>query len=353
MVLPIADIIFAHTPQDAQQLGTALLHPDGYDWFMENYISIYYNRNYHLRAWEGFTVARSFGVCPFIIHNNISKKNLFAINSNIIEVLSKLLGQGNYITLLINMFYIRNYMNHYHQVRHPHHIFLTGYDRDRHIFIAADFFRTKMTYEECDAEELRTAITNCELDQLDAYDTSMDYFVLQEYMHNIEFFTINSDIRFEFSPKRLMAQLCHFGDSQAPYDISYLPYGFDVNEYYWGFSIYQAIAHDISTNFSQTGYLKRPMYMLNMHHRIMQKRLVYLLNKNLLKSSSELVQMNELLCKKSQLLLNIAIKHEITRGKSSILTREAKILDFIRLLQDEEQLHKTFNMQLLDNLIIH
>lgn len=303
MILPITDITFAHTPLDAQQLSTILTHKDGRSWLYEHYIDLYFSKDYIKRPWEGFLDARKPSLCPFVIHNSIQKRNLMSLNQNVLETVCRLIDLGNYILIPVNQYYIKNYLRQYKKQKSPHHLFIFGFNKEQRRYKIADFFSTNFSYEECSQKELLESIQNCNINDLEPFDNFLEERIFEEYLENINFFSINHSISYTFNREGFKQRITKFLDSQPPSGEDYIPFGFRTDDYYWGMSIFEGIGKAIIPCFELNRYFTRPVYMIYMFSRILNERIVFMARNNEFAFLLKLIERSNLLVKKVEFFI--------------------------------------------------
>ncbi|SDE61386.1 hypothetical protein SAMN02799630_05920 [Paenibacillus sp. UNCCL117] len=114
-------------------------YPESKPWILSNYIQIssttQLNQELFFDFWPSSDI---FFQCPFVYNQILKRETAEFFNTSIIDFLTKCIDMNNYIFGIFDEYYIST-CESFNKRKHPHELFIFGYDRNLQAFEIADF----------------------------------------------------------------------------------------------------------------------------------------------------------------------------------------------------------------------
>lgn len=304
----------------AYQLSVILNHPKAIEWVYCNYIHLYFNEddpvnpirffymdltNRHDRLWDTKN--------PFLDYQIVHKDMLRAFNINIVDFLTEMLKLENYVYLYLNEEKINSRV-HTGSLRLHVNMFY-GVDCEKKIFNIVGY--------DANGFYNKNEVSFSEVEK--AFEEEYRHFYNDKNM--IYIFQLNkNEIEYNLDIYAVITQLKEFLNSLDPTRrfSEYVNVNKDLT---FGLDVYKK--YIVYLNNEQNKKAKpniKPMYNLWEHKKLMNERLKYFVNKNLITRTNRGIQEYKELEKEFRIMVNILIRIKI-KGKYADYNKVINMLE--------------------------
>jgi len=342
---------FYHTPETVAQVSSILTHVDGYQWLLNNYLTVYFHKTNTHAIIEGFFDADKMWDCPFIEYSSVFRNDLLLLNNNIISYFKELIYNGNYINLLINHFYVKG-SSIYKKKNLGHTALLSGYDENSKSFLYSDFsalHHNEYRFFNIDENNLLKSVINCNPENFDYNDSLFAPQFQKKYFEHIQYFKINHEIKYKFNINSFLEQLRCYLSGEPPKQFTFFPCGFYVDNAVWGINILESFLEYLERAvFMHYGWkeIRRFISFLGNIRKLMNLRIEFLKDKYDLENydlhkerNNNLSELQDILLK--AVIINIIRKEDINQENTS---------HFISILKEYYEKEKIFLYELISSI---
>ena len=336
-LLDIHKPLVAHNPASAYLLSVVGNTADEYSWVMSNFVNLRFDKFLNM---DDFYRVDMWYNCPFIYENSFSRQYLRDVNTDIVKFATEAIDLGYYLYLYINTRYILIYGS---TSDYDHNPLIYGYDSNKRIFYLCDFFtNTGLSFGTCSFDELSDGFAHLG----DIKDNPFYRYALYRLIKKKEEF-----IDYSFNVLDFKAKLKDYLEATNMLSSCYYPFHtndlesfqMDHNPYDFAFGLdfYDAMDSALTSRILR----HRPLHLLYCHKLLMQRRLRYLKDHNLIKNYERLQHTCDKLVDSTLILRNKYLK-VLVSGKRDVFEYH----DYSDALKNLKEMDKAFTQELLDDI---
>ncbi|KOR76748.1 hypothetical protein [Paenibacillus solani] len=291
------------------------IHEDYMNWIYENYIQ--------LSSFKNITDRVNLTWIEYIFLNDYYHNNPFVeveilsegiVTESIVEWIIDHINQHQYIGICVDRFYIHEHVNY--KLDHlPHGLLIYGYDLDRQVFYAADFFKRIYSCKEIPINQLvegYTAATNEPKVMMFSYKDNIKYGLnVQRVFQALEDYYTSNDhhMKVEYSLQQS------------------IPKTFGLDTYRVLKQLYEVTAIEMIR------LDIRPLHTLYEHKKRMTSLLEHLSRSGMVEIDPNWIQGYKELLRTSESIRNLFIKCELTRDQQYL----ARIIQWLEWISERER----------------
>lgn len=280
--------------------GIGVSDKDMLAWLAANYIMVQKGPD-NLDFSTGYEILTSLENCPMLeclcVPLIIAEKRY----ADIIDLIKEMTDAEMYLYLCVDEYSISAYDN-YGKNHIQHTLLIYGYDNEKQIVYAADFFKNrKYAFEEVSFEEIKNA---CDLRQ-------------ENFLGGIRLLRRRPYYVNRFNLKRMQKNIEKYITGQPPeeFDVNndYIRVCFNRSPMLYGINIYDGIIADIDKN----DYVNiKDYFFIKQHFEVILKLYIYLAKAHMLKSFDVYADALYNSCDRAEMLLNMALMYNVTRREN-------------------------------------
>lgn len=321
--LLITDPFITTYTQHAHLLSILSGHERLQPWIFSNYIQLYINRDY-IHNWGDFYFPCSYDLrpsdtCPWIHSQKIDRGLINRRWDSVTDFIIENINENNYIQIMVNCYYISVHERYKNENR-MHDLFIYGYDLEREVLYASDFFnKGKYSNKEITFTDFNKAYSE--------YDSAINH----DYLFGLVYmYRLNSDCNYIFNIQNIINSIDSYLTCRIPeyWDIFNRE---DLYRIVFGREIYATLKNylqrEIFTN--ESGFERRPFHLLYDHKKMMSLRIKFLYEQGVL---DETIASNNIFRELEELARNIIyllIKYQVSRKKSIVTDKIPSLLNEI------------------------
>ncbi|AJS57217.1 hypothetical protein [Paenibacillus sp. IHBB 10380] len=318
--LPMFNPTIQTYPKHAHITSILAKHNNFNEWLFNNHIQIFCltyngetNHDTYLDTYE--PLHRVY--YPLLEMQSMSKDLLKANNIDTCDFIVNCINSGYYIYLSVDTYYIPTYSSKEHST---HDLFLFGYDSDRKVFHAADFFNSHYTHEDIGFDSMKLAV--------ESLGTGLNDF------KDVQLLKINEkpiNPLYSLDVEHLKNNLHDYlyeKDTSYRYKEFEGPFSKDDNRT-WGLGVYNTLLKVLKEEIIPSVTL-RSIHALYEHKKLMKMRVKFLIENNFIKSHSDLIDCFEKVEHDALIIRNVLLKsmhNNKHNDKVSILLEQLRISD--------------------------
>lgn len=328
-ILPLCESPIKVYSNYAYILSVLLSNEEAKNWFYSNFIQVKYirdtdNRQQFIFNYSIGNLTKYFYNIPYLEIRSMKREFMLKVCNNIIEFLCQAIEEGYYIMTIVDEYYLPPRMA-YKNRHYKHLIMLYGYNSKRECFYSMGY--NGGNYEESilNFEEMFTAITSDEGNNVEIRDDFCMLYRLQEKdkikyrQENYNYFPYKLNLKLiRRSLKEYLDSKCSDEHFSAFYEIPH------NSEY--GILYYEAMIEYIE-NYIEGKY-QGDVYAVAFHgmmeHKtVMVQRLRYLQEEGYVSGIVDVIDMYENLTAKAVIIRNLLLKYNIIKKKDLLIRVKA------------------------------
>lgn len=248
--------------------------------------------------------------CPALQYERLDRKIIVHKWGNYLSFIKDVINEEYYVYLCVKTSCIREYSH----MNAPHDMMIYGYDDDKQIVYAADFFNQKYTFSIVPYNELENALEYSDR-------TYTHYWVFHD---DIIMMKANYDDNNIFLPRRVKESLLDYINS-APSKYIYTRIRentpSEMDKYLFGKDCYKILYSHLNYNLSTNdliGTWKHSFHLMSEHKKIMCERIKYMGNNGYLLNWEEYFEKITLLANEQKICENLYIKYVVAKQKKEL-----------------------------------
>lgn len=271
-------------------------------WLTNNYVQIQKGiDNYDFSS--GYDILPITENCPMLIHSLVPFEFIDSNYDNVIDFIVYSIELDNYIYMEVDEFYISEYDN-YNKNHYNHTILIYGYDYERKIVFAADFFkRRKYNFCEISFEQINQAYTYRNSTFLDGIK------LLKKRKEG--YFKYNFDENYFKSC--IEAYINSYGIEKYNKTTDYVRVYFERKEMLYGLNTYNGLIDDVKEKFPLN---ITEFFCLYSHFEAIIKIIILLQNEHRITNCGRILDLALNLKKQSEICLKLVMKYNILRNRT-------------------------------------
>lgn len=271
--------------------------------------------------------------CPALKVFSLPTYSILENKIDIIEVIKYFIGKGAYIQLYVN----RNFLSNHIDGHVSHSAFIYGYDDERQIVYASDFFmsgayKTTGTFP---YKELRLAFENAQIDYL------QDEGIYYEHDRHDEvcIITYNKHFNYHFQVEKFIDDIrfyLHYDEYKLNYTPIFKEMRSDNYTCGWDFEGYRLYSHYIHMALQENRILDyRPFCNLRDHKLALEFKIKYLWETGTLESK-DILEETVGIVKDANILLNLVLKYNLCVRRQREDFSKGEIANYLLHLEKKE-----------------
>lgn len=291
-------------------------------WIYNNFIQITYAHTWGIFAFENHV--RLLSNCPGISYYEIPRIVVdYKWDKKVENLIIEALEMDYYVYIYVDRYYIKQ-SSSYQKYCSPHEVLICGYDLSKRTFTIAD-----------NLENGKFVVTECTFDEVEK-----GYWAIKskyDFMTNIRYLKQNKEYTCHINLPQIILNIDNYLLSKKNYDL------IQDQEFDYGFDAYHRLFADILNAEKSFELDWRGFHLLYEHKILMEMRIKYLLDIEVISCSSSFLEAITKLKNDFLVLRNLVIKYNLTLDRN--------ILERIKgNLEDSLNRERSYLFDLLNDL---
>lgn len=333
-ILPVSEPVVTSYPVFANPLSIMQDNEQGWSWIMSNFIQVVCPKP------DSLTLNfKNYSESPILCYQHIKKSLINSKWENIVEFIIDSINMDYYVYMLVDQYYLSS-SDAFQRLRHPHDIFIYGYDSSKKIFNVADNMRSgRYVFSTCSFDELEQAYMMLAKDQDIIYPFNPD----EGFNQSIKLLSLNAHMEYKFNINYVIKSLLDYLESKLTMN--------EIHQYReshsYGVSTYSDVCEYVYLlEKDLVDFDIRSFHLIYEHKKLMRIRIDFLKTTHFLKDTDMLMKQCQKLEMETLTLRNLAIKYSLNR-------KVALLAEIVKRLKVIKELDHNLGYNILDSLLVH
>lgn len=312
ILLPKISPLITSYPQYANIFSIVGDNENKMTWFYENMISLQATddmNNFRLDFHVGFDSKAMIGFCPVVYIDTYPRDIISKAYNDVTDFFVDQIDKERCLYFVVCTNYIPEYVGWRNEkIERNHDIMICGYDKEKQVFYAADFFEGPYSQREISFDDIRNGYNNVDAEGGD-------------WMWGVKAMHTEKSAIYDIKYDKLVVNLRDYLNSASPVKYNDLIfYRIDEESNSFGISVYEKLKQYVRYVESTGGRFDRRVFHLLYDHKVLMKEMILHISKygHLKNGDKHADEMDKISCM-ALILRNIMLKYNLTYNASTAL----------------------------------